>query len=291
MIKRVTIYGDSFADPHGDPGFFPTWHSRLKDRWPETVNHAECAAGPMYSFKQFYQDLPKLNYEDLIVFVISGAPRIYFDIKEVSNEDIHRWNENICRKVMDKTHRPNPRSTNCNNWMTLNLDKARYAIDTFSNETLAVSTWKYESLLYTSSRIQKCKVFIWHLSFDGCPAPSFPHSHQHRKSSFIKTSLNDDHFYVHNESLVEASSNEYVEAASEKRDNEIDRKLNRLSAETCPRVNHLTEVNHEIMYKQIEGFVDGKEIPKFLKGVYKCDQLRGCFNLHQDQKTDEFIYD
>ena len=145
MIKRVTIYGDSFADPHGDPGFFPTWHSRLRDRWPETVNYAECAAGPMYSFKQFYQDLPKLNHEDLIVFVISGAPRIYFDIKEDSNKDIHQWNYNICRKVMDKTHRPATRTANCNNWMTLNLDKARYAIDTFSNETLAVSTWKYES--------------------------------------------------------------------------------------------------------------------------------------------------
>jgi hypothetical protein len=39
-------------------------------------------------------------------------------------------------------------------------------------------------------------------------------------------------------------------------------------------------MNHEVMYKQVTGFVDGREIPKFLKNVYK-----GTYN------KDEFIYD
>ena len=46
------------------------------------------------------------------------------------------------------------------------------------------------------------------------------------------------------------------------------------------RVNHLTEMNHEVMYKQIVGFVDDTEIPKFLKNVHK-----GSYN------KDEFVYD
>ena len=41
----------------------------------------------------------------------------------------------------------------------------------------------------------------------------------------------------------------------------------------------MSEVNHEVMYKQVTGFVDGREIPRFLKNVYK-----GTY-------TNEFIYD
>ena len=56
MIKRVTIYGDSFAEPQwNDTGenTHPTWYGRLKDRWPTTVNYGKAGSGPMYSFKQF----------------------------------------------------------------------------------------------------------------------------------------------------------------------------------------------------------------------------------------------
>ena len=62
MIERVTIYGDSFAEPQWEHSH-PTWYGRLKDRWPETVNHGKSGAGPMYSFKQFYQDISGFNYD------------------------------------------------------------------------------------------------------------------------------------------------------------------------------------------------------------------------------------
>jgi len=91
------------------------------------------------------------------------------------------------------------------------------------------------------------------------------------EESYIKTSLNDDYFYVHNEGLERVCWNEYVEE---------ERLIHKISDDLYYRVNHLTEVNHEVMYKQIAGFVDGKEIPKFLKNVYK-----GTY------KKDEFIYD
>jgi hypothetical protein len=287
MIKRVTIYGDSFAEPQWE-NRHPTWYGRLKDRWPETVNYGKSGAGPMYSFKQFYQDLRKLNYEDLIVFVMSGAPRIYFNIEGVPSDDIHQWNNRIMLDITDDTHR-SPDSfqseSEYDEWISLNKDKARFAIDTFHDEII-FGNWKYESLLYTTSRIQKCKIFIWNLSLN-------QNAMSNGLESYIKTSLNDDNFYIHNESLEEACSNEYIVEEREKEDNELDRKWDRMKQEKNEkerrererydlnyRVNHMTEMNHEVMYKQVVGFVDGKEIPKFLKNVYK-----GTYN------KDEFVYD
>ena len=247
MIKRVTIYGDSFAEPQW-PTPHPTWYGRLKDRWPATVNYGKSGSGPMYSFKQFYQDLPKLNYEDLIVFVISGPDRICWNSETADQLPVISKSK---EEAMAK----------------------KFAVDTFHDETI-YGNWKYESLLYTVSRIQKCKIFIWHCNFD-----------LSMKESYIKTSLNDDNFYVHNESLGEACSNEYVEEERNRKisEKEKERGWTRERKEAFDlnhRVNHLTEMNHEVMYKQITGFVDDTEIPKFLKNVHK--------GSYEEQ---EFVYD
>jgi len=173
MIKRVTIYGDSFAEPQwNDTGknTHPTWYGRLKDRWSATVNYGKAGSGPMYSFKQFYQDLSKLNYEDLIVFVISWPDRICWNSEAADQMRVPARSK---EEAMAK----------------------KFTTDIFRDETV-YGNWKYESLLYATSRIQKCKIFIWHTCME---------------ESYMKTSLNDDNFYVHNESLEEACSNEYVE--------------------------------------------------------------------------------
>jgi hypothetical protein len=257
MIERVTIYGDSFADPNWEY-IHPTWHGRLKDRWSKTVNYGKSGSGPMYSFKKFYESLPKLNHEDLIVFVLSGAARVYFNIKEAGSE-IHQWNNRVVVSIED-SESPASRDSiqsesEYDKWIKINKDKARFAVDTFHDEVV-YGNWKYESLLYAASRIQKCKIFIWQLGME---------------DSYIKTSLNDDYFYVHNETLEEAVWNEYVEE---------ERLIHKFTDDLYYKVNHLTEVNHEVMYKQVAGFVDGTEIPKFLKNVYK-----GTY------KKDEFVYD
>ena len=262
MIERVTIYGDSFADPiSNDPSRWQeiTWYGLLRKRWPETQNYGKSGSGPMYSFKKFYESLHSFTHEDLIVFVVSGAPRIYFNIEE-ANDEIHQWNGRIVRNITDTESSDGAGDgieleSEYDKWIKINKDKARFAVETFRDETV-YGNWKYESLLYTASRIQKCKIFIYYLSME---------------ESYIKTSLNDDYFYVHNEGLERVCWNEYVEE---------ERLLHKISDDLYYRVNHLTEVNHEVMYKQIAGFVDGREIPKFLKNVYK-----GTY------KKDEFIYD
>lgn len=263
MINRVTIYGDSFAEPQWEHSH-PTWYGRLKDRWPETVNHGKSGAGPMYSFKQFYQDISGFNYEDLIVFIMSGAPRIHFEFEEVLRrskfdpssdigKDVHMWSNRVMLDITGDTHNPFDSfqsEDDYKEWISLNKDKARFAVDTFRDETV-YGNWKYESLLYTVSRIQKCKIFVWYLTLN---------------ESYVKTSLNDEYFYIHDEALEKACMDEYIN-------------FNEDIEDAYYRVNHMSEVNHEVMYKQVTGFVDGREMPRFLKNVYK-----GTY-------TNEFIYD
>ncbi|SVB78264.1 uncharacterized protein METZ01_LOCUS231118 [marine metagenome] len=240
----------------------------MRKRWPETQNYGKSGSGPMYSFKKFYESLHSFTHEDLIVFVVSGAPRIYFNIEE-ANDEIHQWNGRIVRNITDTESSDGAGDgieleSEYDKWIKINKDKARFAVETFRDETV-YGNWKYESLLYTASRIQKCKIFIWHTCME---------------ESYIKTSLNDDNFYVHNESLGEACSNEYVEEERRGDKKEEWRKERREAFDLNHRVNHLTEMNHEVMYKQITGFVDDTEIPKFLKNVHK--------GLYEEQ---EFIYD
>ena len=212
MIKRVTIYGDSFADPQWD-NVHPTWYGLLKDEGYKVTNLGKSGSGPMYSFKHLYRNISKYNNDDLLVVIISGAPRL-----DVEEKDY------------------------------------RLAFEMFKDETI-YGNWKYESLLYALSR-QQCKVFAYFLSVE---------------ESYFKTSLNDDRYFCFSKGLVDVSWDEYVEE---------ERLIHEASDDLNYRINHLSEVNHEIMYKQVTGFVDGREIPKFLKNVYK-----GTYN------KDEFIYD
>ena len=55
MIKRITIYGDSFADPTYNQ-IHPTWYKLLEKEGYQIINLGESGAGPMYSFKHMYSN-------------------------------------------------------------------------------------------------------------------------------------------------------------------------------------------------------------------------------------------
>ena len=71
MIKRITIYGDSFADPKYIRTH-PTWYRLLEDDGYEVTNLGESGSGPMFSFKHMYRNAHRYIDEDLIVFILSG---------------------------------------------------------------------------------------------------------------------------------------------------------------------------------------------------------------------------
>ena len=122
-------------------------------------------------------------------------------------------------------------------------DHMSFTMKTFEREVVN-SNKKNEAFLYTISRIQKCKICIFILRYN---------------DSYMKTSFNDDSFYIHPQSL-----DEFFEPPGDVE---------------APRRNHFSEPNHKIMYNIIDNFVQGPtDFPKRLI-------------LEPDHKTERFIYD
>lgn len=131
MIERITIYGDSFADPTYDQSIHPTWYKLLKDEGYEVTNLGESNSGPMFSFKHMYRNAHRYNKEDLIVFILSGVNRLC--ITGDHDKDAQLYDD---------------------------IDKD---LEKILKDELTYGNWKYESFLYALSMEQNCKVFTYFL--------------------------------------------------------------------------------------------------------------------------------
>ena len=62
-MKRVWIFGDSFADPNWEKERYvhETWYEKLEKQYDEYHNFAFAGTGPHYSFKEFYQRYESFN--------------------------------------------------------------------------------------------------------------------------------------------------------------------------------------------------------------------------------------
>ena len=77
MIERVTIYGDSFADPKYEPkSLHPTWYGLLKKEGYDVTNLGKSGSGPMFSFKHMYQNAHSYNEKDIEVLKASLEDQI-----------------------------------------------------------------------------------------------------------------------------------------------------------------------------------------------------------------------
>jgi len=136
MIERVTIYGDSFADPKYEPkSLHPTWYGLLKKEGYDVTNLGKSGSGPMFSFKHMYQNAHSYNEKDIIVFILSGVNRLC--ITGNHKEDAEMY------------------------------DSIEEDVDLFEilKDELTYGNWKYESFLYALSRKQ-CRVFTYFLTYE-----------------------------------------------------------------------------------------------------------------------------
>ena len=243
----IDIYGDSFADPNWDPEDSFVWHKRLASLNDRVVNNfAKSATCPHNSLKLLYKRYKNYTIHDHIIFIISGRDRINYyvpdDYKDegIRPEDIF-WDANKYRTVPvhDST------SSRFNEWYSLYGSHMDYSYKTFKEEIDNI-TVKCESFLYMISRLQRCKVTVFLVNtFD----------------SYMKDSLNDDLFYLHNYSLTFASNEEFIGFDSK---TICPTRTNRVPKYER-RQNHLSKENHDIMvdiiktrtYKPFKkGFVD-----------------------------------
>jgi len=239
----IDIYGDSFADTklialtnapndHRNldgsewlgPGSYARWHERLG----EVNNFAKSSTGPHYSLQELYKRYKNYTKDDHIIFIISGRSRIHFHVPEefeskdrnqrICPEDVI-WDERTQRfKLYTAQYVPYPKNKRIE-WYDKHNQHMDYAYRTFKEE-IDTLTEKCESFLYMISRLQQCKVTVFLLS---------------AAHSYIKDSLNDDLFYLHNYSLMSASNEEFINF-----------KENRFPKREL-RANHFSKENHDVM--------------------------------------------
>lgn len=267
-IKRVWIFGDSYADPNWQKERYTheTWYETLAKQY-EYKNFAVAGTGPHYSMKEFYSQYEQFNEKDLVIWILSGEERIQYHLpkeyRTYEHNDIYLvhesyWNfenqemmfNDNCDRSFHKAHK----------------DHMSFTMKTFEKE-IVNSNKKNESFLYTISRIHKCKICIFFLNYD---------------DSYIKDSLNDDLFYIHPPELQEVAKGEYKNPGNP-------------YYEDNKRNNHLSEANHKIMYTIIDNFVQGiHEVPKFEQNLLEePEQPNVLFSYVEEghHKTERFIYD
>ncbi len=268
-IKRVTIFGDSYADPHRDKERYvhETWYETLAKQY-EYKNFAVAGAGPHYSMKEFYRRYKQFNEEDLVVWILSGEERIQFHLpdnyRKPKTRRKKKWQQGFDdkRHIIDLAHdvywhfkkqEMFPHGDHPTVFFKTYKDHMSYAMKTFEREVIN-SNKKNESFLYTISRIHKCKICIFFLRY---------------YDSYMETSLNDNLFYIHPMALEDISKNEYKNPGEP-------------WYEDNKRNNHLSEPNHKIMYTIIDNFVQGiHEVPEFKQNLLDTPE----------RKTAPFIYE
>ena len=254
-IKRVWIFGDSYADPHWGKERYvhETWYETLAKQY-EYNNFAKAGTGPHYSMKEFYRRYKQFDKEDLVIWILSGEERIQYHLPK----EYRTYEHNDIMLVHESYWDFKNQKMKCNDvfdpsFHQSHKDHMSYTMKTFEREVIN-SNKKNESFLYTISRIHKCKICIFFLNYD---------------DSYIKDSLNDELFYINPMALQDISRNEYKNPGEP-------------FYEDNKRNNHLSEENHKVMYNVINNFVQGiRTIPEFNYNLLE----------EPDQPTDRFIYD
>lgn len=254
-IKRVWIFGDSYADPHWGKERYAheTWYETLAKQH-EYNNFAKAGTGPHYSMKEFYRRYKQFDKEDLVIWILSGEERIQYHLPK----EYRTYEHNDITLVHESYWDFKNQKMKCNDIVDPSFhqshkDHMSYTMKTFEREVIN-SNKKNESFLYTISRIHKCKICIFFLDYD---------------NSYMKDIFNDELFYIHPMALQDISKNEY-------------RNPGEPFYEDNKRNNHLSEENHKVMYNIINNFVQGiRTIPEFKQNLLE----------EPDQPTDRFIYD
>ncbi len=261
MTKRVWIFGDSYADPNWDKESFEheTWYEMLAKQY-EYNNFAKAGTGPHYSMVEFYRRYKQFDKEDLIIWVLSGEDRIQFHLPKRYRTNEHTDIQLVHDSYWDfKNQEMKCNETFDSSFYQWNKDHMSYTMKTFEREVIN-SNKKNESFLYAISRINKCKIYIFFLSYN---------------DSYIKDSLNDNLFHIYPISLQQISINEY-------------RNPGEPFYEDNKRINHLSEENHKVMYELIHNFDRG------LRGrLFEPDFKQNILDKPDkpDHKSERFIYD
>lgn len=239
----IYIFGDSYADPNykNQTDNFECWHEQLSKKFSVT-NYGLTGTGPHYSFKKYYELLSNNNFKknDIIIFFLSGTDRIHFPKTDPSQVNNIGWDF-----LNKKTYITDNYFDNIKKYYDLFINEINFFYLTMQEE-LCWWNMKNVSFLYCVSKFKMIKTIVFSVDrFHG-----------------LLDNINNDYFYYYPHSLSIISANEF----------EISEKYKFTKHEILDyRSNHLSEINHNILYKNIVNIIDNRynDVEKFEENIIK----------------------
>ena len=287
MENKVLIFGDSYADPTGAPSY--TWHKRLRKKYILTGfnNYGESGTGSQHAFEHFYDNLPRLKKNDILIFLLSDSFRINFFGGSLFKKEVSsiKW-DNVSKKsycVFEKYPRnlQNKRHVRILEYYKQHETQIDFLYRTYEKE-LMVFNIKNISFLYALSKAYGFKIIVFEI---------FPHLQTSELSlryddpfQFIKS---DDSFHLCKEFLSVISRNEIVDEELNLFDDNL-RQGDR-------RSNHFSEENHKILYNYIDHVIRSFEtelhpydrLPEFKQHFKRCASVYNMMFTEEER----FIYE
>ena len=266
MRNKIIIFGDSFADPENtseENKKIIAWYEFLSETY-QIKNYAKAGTGPHYSFTEYYKFISKKQKfnEWICIFLLSGEDRINFYGAPKDSNNIN-WDFDSKESW----------------WVTGdNLEKEKRFYENFKSEIdffyltnhmeLKWSNVKNLGFLYLNSLLLNMKTIV--LFTFGLKIL--------RKTFYVDlTKLNNDNFYLFPYDLGLITENEF-----------IDKNKNYGYDFVDDRKNHMSSVNHKILYENIEKII--KNDYELLPYVENIDYIQN-FGKLRDTKTGKFIYE
>ena len=223
-MKKITIFGDSYGDPNYNKNEVDTaWYEMFEGY--EVTNHCLCSTGPHHSMKKYYEFIRNKD-KSIVIFLLSGEDRIAFpntNPQHISHinwdfQSNESWFADNSKLTEEKAY----------------YDSHKFEIDfTFRTmrEELLWSNYKNLSMLYLNSSLLNIKTIVCFISF--------PHESIYGLKLNEVLPINNDDFFLYPYSLSDISEREEQITG-------IDY-----------RRNHLSKHNHEILYTNINKFLNG----------------------------------
>lgn len=236
-MNKIIIFGDSFEDPNYNKKKATAWYEMFKGY--EVTNHCLAGTGPHYSIKNYYDFIENEPHKDeyIIIFLLSGEDRIAFpnaDPQHIShiNWDFvaeQSWFADNSKLVKEKEYYHKHR---------LEID---YVFKTMRDELLW-SNYKNLSMLWMNSFLFNIKTITCFISYPhDCYGTTLKEISLLFRSRLALT--DNDNFLLYPYSLSDVAEGEGQEETG-------------MEEEVDDRRNHLSQYNHEILYNNLNAFLN-----------------------------------
>ncbi len=233
-MNKIIIFGDSFGDPDYNKKKATAWYEMFKGY--EVTNHCLAGTGPHYSIKNYYDFIKNEPHKDeyIIIFLLSGEDRIAFPNADPQHISHINW-DFVAEKSWFADHSDLVKEKEYYHKHRLEID---FMFKTMREEILW-SNHKNLSMLWMNS-------FLFNIKTITCLISSGPENILKEISLLFRSRLDltdNDNFLLYPYFLTDVS--------------EAEKESRKYGMVRDGRRNHLSQYNHEILYNNLNAFLNG----------------------------------